>query len=665
MKISHAWLQQYFRDTLPTAEKLAELFTFHSFEIEDIEDVNNGAHCEKVIDAKILPDRAHFCLSYRGIAEEVKVLTGMEYTDTVKSDYHGGHCKMDIDAGVTPVTVSIEASSFCRRYVARKVTGVEVKASSEKFKTFLESVGSRSISTIVDATNIAMFDYGQPLHVFDADKTIGVIVVRAAMDGEMITLLDDREVLLTSNDFVIADDEGPLAIAGVKGGKRAEVDATTKNIIIESANFEPTAVRKTSTKYNLRNESSKRFENEITPEWAMDGMCRVSALIHTFSPNAVFGPITDIYPYPVAMTIVVTTVEFINKKLGIVIPTEKIKEILKSFSIGIEEKENELVLTIPYHRFDLRIPEDIVEEVGRIYGYEKIEGTKQSVISSSISTHPSFYITEHIKNILVDLGFSESYLYTFVAKGDSEVAYPLASDKKALRTTLSDGIEKALDTNARNADFLFLDSIKMFEIGKVFTKKGEHTSLCIGIRRVKKVKGQSANEDIKQTRETLLQTLGVDVATACTIDDTGGSMLLKGKQIGIINTIEGVLELDLDALISAITTVGIPLYESIGFGPSPKFFYKSFSTYPFIVRDIAIFVPDSVKSDEIESIITSNGTALLLKHKLFDTFQKDGKTSYAFRMIFQSFERTLTDDEINTTMAVIADKMKGKSWEVR
>ncbi len=653
MKISHTWLQEYFKDTLPSADKLAELFTFHSFEVEGIEEKNG----DTVIDAKILPDRAHFCLSYRGIADEVQALTGLSRVEHTIDEH-----APEADVSVSVVDARIENADFCRRYVSRRVNNVSITESPEKVKAMLEAVDGRSINTIVDATNLAMFDYNQPLHTFDADKVKGTIVVRAAQEGEVITLLDGREVTLTSDDSVIADDEGPLAIAGVKGGKRAEVTMETKNLIIESANFHPSAVRRTATKYNLRNESSKRFENEITPEFAMDGMVHVSALIKKLSPDATFGPVSDFYPHPAVKTVITTNAEFINKKLGSTISQGKIKVLLEKQSIEVAEKGNDLELTIPFHRLDLMLPEDVVEEVGRLYGYEKIAGTPQKSTASDVPSHPAFYATEYIKNILLTQNFSEAYLYAFTHKGDIEVAYPLASDKKALRTNLSDGMLKTLDMNARNADLLFLDSVKMFEIGKVFTEKGEHNSLCVGIRRVKKVKGQTSNEDIRQLRETLFEKLGVNIVTLCTVDDTGGLIRFKGQQIGTINNIDGIMEINLDAIIPHIE---IPAYDTLGFVPAPKVEYKPFSPFPFMVRDIALFVPDEVEAGEIEEIIVENGTDLLIKHRLFDTFKKDGKTSYAFRMIFQSNERTLTDEEINKVMTNISEKMKGKGWEVR
>jgi phenylalanyl-tRNA synthetase beta chain len=673
MKISHTWLQEYFKDALPNAEALADLFTFHSFEIENIEEIQhnyNDGHCnDKIIDAKVLPDRAHFCLSYRGIAEEVHALTGLSLQEIDIEAY-----APKVDENVEEVKINIEDEAFCRRYVSRRIENVTIGPSSEKVRGMLESMDGRAINTVVDASNLVMFDFGQPLHAFDADKVKGSLAVRAAKEGEMIMLLDGREVTLSAADHVIADDEGPLAIAGVKGGKRAEVTMETKNIIIESANFNPASVRKTAAKYNLRNESSKRFENEITPEIAIDGMKHFSAFVPVFSPEARFGPISDFYPHPSVKRTLEVSLDFISKKLGVEVPKDVALKILNDLNIEVEEKDGVFALTIPHHRLDLVIKEDIVEEVGRIYGYDKIMGTEQGSAgnSSASEPHPLFYITEKIKNILVEQGFSEAYLYALVSKGEIEVAYPLASDKKALRTNLSEGMLKALDMNARNADLLFLDSVKMFEIGKVFSKDKksgelvEHTSLCVGIRRVKKVKGQTANEDIRQLREHLIEQLGANIVTACTIDDTGGLMMIKNKQIGIINNIDGVMELDLDALVEEAARIeGIPSYESIGFGSAPKVQYQPFSIYPFMVRDIAVFVPDSVKPEEIENIIAEKGTDLLIKHRLFDSFQKDDRTSYAFRMIFQSYEKTLTDSEVNPIVETISNAMKEKGWEVR
>ena len=279
MKISYNWLKTYFTSDIPSPEKLVDLFTFHFSEVEGVEKIGENT----IFDIKILPDRAHYALSHKGVAEEVSALTRIPINkDRIPKP-------PEVNSG-EKINVEVKDENFCRRYISCVVKGVDNTQVQEGVKMMLEGIGQRSISPIVDATNMVMFDIGQPMHAFDADKVEGDIVVRAANAGEEIILLDDRKVTLTPDDFVIADNIGPLAIAGVKGGKRAQVTPETKNIIIESANFHPTRVRRTSTKYDLRSESSKRFENEITPELAMPAMANILAFMKELSPEAKFRP---------------------------------------------------------------------------------------------------------------------------------------------------------------------------------------------------------------------------------------------------------------------------------------------------------------------------------------------------------------------------------------
>ncbi len=423
MKASRNWLKTFFDAEIPTATELADLFTFHSFEVEGLE--------KDVIDVKILPDRAHYCLSHRGIAEEIHVITGAALKKNRNPQKDGAAAIVANPAVAAPkitiVTSPSELDShglFCRRYIGRRIENVTVETKQDTWmKTYLEAIGERSINTVVDAANIVMFDTGQPLHAFDADKVVGDIVVRTAKEGEKITLLDGKEVALQVTDHVVADAEGPLAIAGVKGGKRAEVTSSTKNIIVESANFNPTAVRRTATRLNLRNESSKRFENEITPELAQDGMDMVSGLIAEFIPAtaASMSALVDIYPAQPEQTVITVSRAYVNERLGVDVPEKDFNEIIGR--LGIVAKGDEL--TIPYHRLDLALPEDIVEEVGRIYGYDKITTRLPGASSTPIQVLPIFYLAEKIKNILTANNFSEVNLYTLVAKGDIETAYRL------------------------------------------------------------------------------------------------------------------------------------------------------------------------------------------------------------------------------------------------
>jgi phenylalanyl-tRNA synthetase beta chain len=530
---------------------------------------------------------------------------------------------------------------------------------AEQMRSFLAAIGQRSISPIVDATNFVMFDVGQPLHAFDADKVQGAIVVRAAKKGEKIELLDSsegpgKEVELLASDHVIADDIGPLAIAGVKGGKRAGITASTKHIIIESANFDSTAVRRTATRLDLRSESSKRYENEITPELASLGMNDVSILVSQAYPSAKFGPIVDQYPVKAIHTTITFDPILVEMRLGIRIPSREVKDILERMDIGIAEAEGgKWLLTVPFTRLDLKISEDIVEEVGRIYGYGHIQGILPPVSKAKVPVLPAYYLSEMIKNMLVEQGFSEVSLYSLVAKGEVETAYPLARDKAFARANLTDGMMACVEKNAMNADLLGLEVIKVFEIGRVFGKDGESTMLSIGVGQVKKVKGEKVDNILINSWEMLNKELGNNLKP---------KIIAKGTN--------AVCEINLDELLKSYKVPANALYSDLHFGPASPNMYRKISPYPFIVRDIAVFVPENIEADNVwlaieKGIANAGASGLLACHSLFDTFKKDGKVSYAFRMVFQSMDKTLTDDEAGKIMEKINIEMKGKGWEVR
>ncbi|MCX6716976.1 MAG: phenylalanine--tRNA ligase subunit beta [Candidatus Taylorbacteria bacterium] len=660
MKISKNWLQKYFDKKLPSAEALSDLFTFHFCEVEGIEKVsgseNDGkAENDEVLDLKILPDRAHYALCHKGVAEEISALLNLPLKEQKEVTVAEVETKRKI-------SVNVVDKNFCPRYMARVVENVKVTDSPAWLKEKMEALGARSINNIVDATNYVMFDIGQPLHAFDADKVVGNITVRPAKSGEKITTLDGKEITLTSDDSVIADDKGALAIAGVKGGIKAEVTKETKNIIIESANFNASSVRKTSVRVGIKNDAVKRYENAITPELTEEAMKAVSEQISESSKSAVFGRVVDGYSDPVKPWSVTVTPEFINEKIGSKISTEEIVKILEKLNIDVAKgsSDSELLLTIPTKRLDLIIPEDVAEEVGRIYGYEKVESQPLPLTNKKPEINKSFYYSEKIKNVLAGLGFNEVYLYSLVATGDYEVTYPLASDKAFLRKNLSDGMIKCVEKGVINAPLLGLDIIKVFEIGKVFTKNGEELHLCISMK-AKKAEGM-----IKEA----LKVCGIDdssVARTAGMTDHGG---IK------VNNLNGIslCEINLGSVIEKMPTVNS--YDDLGFAFAKKVNYKKFSLYPFIVRDIAFFVPEEEeKADKkieetawkviADSLDASKAMHLITCHALFDIFKKDGKISYAFRLVFQANDRTLSDEEVNPIMQKIYDAVAEKGWQIR
>jgi len=649
MKVSHAWLQTYFKDTLPAPEKLGELLNAHAFELEGVEKAVLGgkADADTVLDLKVLPDRSHYALCHRGIAREASVIAQMALKAPIKSE-------IEVDKGISSVPVIVEDSKLCPRYMARRVTGVSVTSSPSWLAERLVAIGARSINTIVDATNYVMFDVGQPLHAFDADKVVGDIVVRLARPGEKIVILDGREVELRESDLLITDSVGALAIAGVKGGKRAEVTAATKNIIIESAHFNPTTVRRTSTRANLRNDSSKRFENEITPDLCADAMNRVTALILELSKGSRAGSVTDIYPSPAKPWTVTVSVSYLSSMVGVPVSLAEAQGILERQGCVVLVSGDALSVTPPLDRLDMIIPEDIGDEIARIKGYGELVGVQTPSIEG-VPVDVAYYWTEKVKNILVGAGFSETLLYTLVPKGSFEVAYPLASDKSALREKLSPKLSQSLVENARNADLLGLETIRLCEIGKVFPKTGEKTSLCIGVLQVKKKKGITSESLLKESLVALETALNIQISEKIEVGAYGA-----------------LIEIDFDALVSKVSlVVSKPQVSDLKFKPLPQDKkYIPFSHFPYITRDIALFVPAAVLEGEVAAALRaaalSAAAPLLVKGPdLFDTFSKEGKTSYAFRMIFQSFEKTLSDDEVQVFMDAIYAVVKAKGWEVR
>ncbi len=379
---------------------------------------------------------------------------------------------------------------------------------------------------------------------------------------------------------------------------------------------------------------------------------------------------------PVSMRTIIISVSQINEVLGSEITPKEAVSILTRMDINVTEKGDTLELAVPGDRLDLQVWRDIPEEVGRIYGYDKIKSILPKNTTSKPVVEKSFYYAEKIKNILVDVGFSEVYLYSLVAKGVYEIEKPLASDKNHLRTNLTDGIVKSLEFNAKNADLLGLDEIKIFEIGKVFTKNGEHTSLCVGIKNIKKKPPEGSTkeswqekEKIKKIRGEVVKVLEVNSTILCTVDDSGGIISLNEEAVGMTNNSDGIFEINLDKVVATLPEP--TSYADLNFDKAVSIEYKKFSMYPFIARDIAVFVPETIDDAAKvwlaveKGIANAEATNLLAHHSLFDTFKKDGKVSYAYRMIFQSMDKTLTDDEVNAIMEKIYAEIKDKGWEVR
>lgn len=602
MKISRAWLQKYFEQPLPSVEKLDEALTFHAFEIEEV----SG----DLLDVKVLPNRAADCLSHRGIAKELSAILNVP----LKSDSFRTPLSMkDLGGLSSGLAVEIEDSKKCLRYMGAVVKGVKVGPSPAWLKEALEAVDQRSINNIVDATNYVMLNIGQPLHAFDAGKLEMkdgkyAILVRGAKEDEKITTLSNEEFVLKQEALLITDAniDSAIGIAGIKGGKAAEVNIHTTDLIVESANFDGTTTRRTAQALKLSTDASQRFQNRPSPELCAYGMRDVLALITEIAGGEVVGVVDEYPAFPERSRGISVTLEKINSVLGSSFSHTEVEDALKRLALPYMVVNDVFTVTPPFERTDLAIPEDLIEEVGRIVGYDRIPATELPSLSGT-PDQARYRSIERMKDQMVEQGYIEVSTQSFAKKGDIALANPLDTAKPALRTSLEQNLQEAL-TQAKYYAPLVLapnEKPKLFEVGTVFSKEGEHIELRTVPSVASAKEGDLSNIDL---------------------EDYGKEYEPKQYELGT---------------------------------------YKPFSVYPFITRDIALWIPEETEAREPERIIRENAGELLVRLDQFDRFEKEGRVSLAFRLVFESMDRTLTDEEVNGVIERVSEALAKVGYEVR
>ncbi len=596
MKISYNWLKWYIPE-VPEAEKLADVFTYHLCEVESVDKLPDG---DTIFDLNILPNRAHDLLSHHGVARELAGQLGIKFNDPSVM-YKVPERK--------PTNLKIEIkTNKCRRYMGCIVRDIKVGPSPEWVVKHLESIGQKSINNIVDATNLCMYDCGQPMHAFDLDKLFSEkIIIREASNGEKMTTLSDFHVELKENEIVISEEgEGILAIAGVKGGVKAEVDEHTKNVVFEVANFDPIAVRKTARRLNILTDSAKRFENDLSPEHTSFGMLELSGLIKEILPDAIFEEIVDVYPEMQKEKKIEFTSNYVNKILGTNIGDKEIEKILTDYSFSFQKNGETFLLTAPYLRLDLENARDIAEEIGRIMGYDKVAPVLPVKGFKKEDNEQFLKIQNAREKLLLD-GYSEVMTYAFCKKGSVEVARA-PKGKEFLRSNLSDGLKVSYELNRLNAPLIGVEEVKIFEIGTVFLGIGKE-EIHVAYADKKGIVEKTLEEFTKEIRG--LSTFNFQFSTSNNV-------------------------------------------------------FTPWSLFPFIVRDIAVWVPENTDERELINLCKNLGTNLLVREpSIFDKFTKLGRTSLAVRMVFQAFDRTLSDSDILPIMGDIYSEIKNKGWEVR
>ena len=621
------------------------------------------------IDNKSLSHRPDL-FSHYGIAREVAAILNekLESYKVNLREPQGDNKKLDI---------KVEDASLCPRYMGVVIEGIEIAESPDWLKQRVTAAGMRPINNIVDITNFVMMDIGQPLHAFDYDKLQGhKIIVRTAKKGEKIKTLDNEIRNLSVTDLVIADAKEPVAIAGVMGGANTEIDNKTQKIIIESANFNHVSIRQTEAKLNLRTEASIRFEKALDPNIAELGIKKAMALILELCPKAkLVSAVTDVADFKLNQGPINVSLDFINDRIGAQISENKVLEILTAlgFEVGVEDKNFEI--TIPTWRAtkDISIPEDIVEEVARIYGYDNLEGQ----LPAFNMEKPKFIKEKQLERKIKDLlayGFdmSEVYNYSFLSAEQIEnlglevkdfikMVNPLSQGLDYLRRSLIPGLLTSTALNLR-----FYDNFNLFEIGRVFIKeeKGELVSPLEKRhlpRQDKMVAGiivEKENETpfytIKNYLEQVLKQLRFDyqlvkpaevapwyAKTRCleiqvagdTIGYVGELAIKIQNEFGIKQKI-GLFEFDLTKLTQKFTN---------------EMNYQTIPKFPAIELDLAFVFDKTVLWEEIYQQVIKINKDLVKEVKLLDVYEGQGvpvdKKSLAFRVYYRCADRTLTRKE--------------------
>ncbi len=619
MIFSYNWLQSYFREKLPTPEKLAEILTMHSFENEYIEKKGN----DYILSIDVLPDRAGDCFSHNGIAKEISVLLNKKITyPKIKTK----------EILKDSILIDIENSDDCLRYTALIIKNVKIEESPKWLKERLEVCGINSINNIVDITNYVMLETGQPMHVFDYDKISGGIITRKAKKGEKISLLGGKECILDENVLIIADEEVPLAIAGIKGGKKAEITNETKNIVLESANFNHKLISTTARRLNIRTDASLRFEQNIDPNLTSYAIDRAASLIGLPSSSKI-----DVYKKKLKPWNIKINIDEINKTLGIDIPKKEVEKILKN--LGFIVKEN-MVIEVPTYRQDVTIPENITEEVGRIYGYDKIPLTLPH-FSEPAKMNDDIFWQDKAKDIMKELGYSEVFGYSFIGDQEKddfnltvrEIINPVSSYYKYLRPTI---IPQLINFTKENLKYF--NKVKIFELGKVFDKR-ERMVLSGAI---------SSNDYllIKSDILALFDKLGINKFSF------GKDEIKIGKDvIGKVGIKSGITFFEID-------------FEKIQKNAIDNKEYKHVSYHPIASRDISGLIDENTEIEEIVSKIKN--IDLVKSVEVFDVFKgknvPPGKKSISLTINLQSEEKTLDGEIIDE---IITKIKKTINWEER
>lgn len=678
MGVSIKWLREYV-DFDCSAEELAHKLTMAGIAVEGIEKTDDG---DQVIELDLTPNRGD-CLGMINLAREVAAVTGsrvrmpevnIRENDEDVNDY---------------IKVNIAEPELCLRYAARVIKNVKIKPSPEWMQEKLRKAGIRPINNVVDVTNYVLLETNQPLHAFDYNLfTAREINVRRAKRGEKFTTLDGVERELDEEMLLICDGDRGVALAGIMGGLNTEINDNTTTVMLESANFAPGNIRKTSRKLALRSDSSVRFEKGADPNGVIYAINRAAELIQELAGGEVVKGIVDVYPQPVASKKIKLRVDRVNYLLGTELEAGEVRKYMESLGFAVEEESDGFIVEIPTYRPDITREVDLIEEVARLYGYDNIPSGLPCGDTTVGGLNPYQAFRENIRSIMAE-SLYEVVNYSFISpvlfdrlrlpldsslRNTVRIANPLSEEQSVMRTLLLPGLLENLSRNFARKN----SGLAFFEIGAVFYPQEKN----LPEERLKVGAAVAGTNDINWLKhkvemdffflkgivEDMLRRLGIHeyqfrrASYPFLHPGRAAEVWAKGENIGFIGEIHPetganfelrdracVFEFDVDVLFKL--SQGKRMMESI-------------TKYPAVERDIAVLLKHEVTAGEAVEVIRESDHTILKEVIVFDLYTGEqitpGYKSMAFRLKFQSSERTLTDEEVNEVVQKILSNLEEK-----
>jgi len=640
---------------------------------------------DMILEIEITPNRPD-ALSVVGIAREIAALTGAPFRFPQIGVKEG-----ELEASAL-ATVEVQDPDLCPRYAARVITGLTVRPSPPWLAQRLRGVGLRPINNVVDATNYVLWELGQPLHAFDY-HTIAQhrVVVRRAQAGERLTTLDGQARALAPGMLMICDPEGPIAVAGVMGGGVTEVTARTTTVLLESACFNPRSIRRTSRVLGLHTDAAYRFERGADIEGLRDALDRAAQLVADLGGGTVARGVLDVYPEPRPRPRLTLRVDRIERLIGACPPRSDVVRILQALGFAVDDSGAGLQVVVPSFRRDIVQEDDLVEEVIRIWGFDKIPSPLLAGRLSALHQPPGLRLSRAVSRALNNAGLFEAITYAFVDpdtvkvmgwpdEGLIALQNPISRERSVLRPSLAPGLLEVLAGNARRQT----PDARVFEVGRIFAPRREgdvdrpaHEELWIGIAltglRTPRVwhagRERMDVHDARGAAELVLAAAGAAAAEllpsppwtapAYLEPERAAALRLAGREVGWFGEVALPVREAFD-LPAPVFLAELSLSVLVALPPvTPR--YQALPRFPAVQRDLAIVVSHDVTAGQVEAAIRALDVALLTRVSLFDVYTGDQvgsrRRSLAWSLTYQSPYRTLTDTEVNELHARITGEI--------